>query len=441
MKNKCFTGRQRGCSLCGGTRKEQVRFFSGSVISFTISDEVFMNRCFLTWRDIAMRKFFAFLSVALMCTANVHAQVIDDEVVTLQLPSTVTVPAGNLTIVIFTSGSNAEINDAVAPENGDLFVVGGNTTGAPGLLASSGCGVTTLTDPTVLGGGFPNANFLVAAGDAAGNVLLSNHTDLTLVEAGTGLSCQVADPDGDPMTADQHTADNAWGQTISVASTTTIESVTFGVEIAIEGNNPLGVDTDGDGVGDSASIIDGIIPVEVFFFFGTPPTFSTDGPDTPADASFVLDLVVDPTIGGGAMVPTNFTQFRGLAVGTPDLTDFAGPDGVSANFNPGFVLNDLEAPVWLIFDYSGSASGDINVTSNAGTPGLSMTVEYADAAGSFGAINSQAIGTAGESFNTFTTETFTLPGVTTDRVRVGWRQTGFVINFPWEIRVDAVTLE
>ena len=72
---------------------------------------------------------------------------------------------------------------------------------------------------------------------------------------------------------------------------------------------------------------------------------------------------------------------------------------------------------------------------------MTMTVEYADANGSFGVFNSQVLGTASESFNVFTTGTFPLAGATTDRVRVVWRQTGFIINFPWEVRVDAVTLE
>ena len=105
-------------------------------------------------------------------------------------------------------------------------------------------------------------------------------------------------------------------------------------------------------------------------------------------------------------------------------------------YNPGFTLNDTEAPVWLIFDYAAPAGGSIEVTSNAGTPGLAMTAEYNDGSGLFSFVE---IGTASETFNAFTTEVFTLPA-STDRVRIGWRQTGFVLNFPWEIRVDAVGL-
>ena len=143
----------------------------------------------------------------------------------------------------------------------------------------------------------------------------------------------------------------------------------------------------------------------------------------------------------GCESPSAFTRFRGVDVGGPSgVGDFADVDGTAGLFNPGFTLNDLEAPVWLIFDYAATGSGEVQVTSNAGTPGLTMTVEYADAAGSFGAIDSQSLGTAAESFNSFTTETFSLAGITTDRIRVGWRQTGFIINFPWEVRVDSVGL-
>ena len=71
---------------------------------------------------------------------------------------------------------------------------------------------------------------------------------------------------------------------------------------------------------------------------------------------------------------------------------------------------------------------------------MTMIVEYADESGQFG-FHTQIVGTASESFNVFTTETFPLAGVTTDRVRASWFQSGFILNFPWEVRVDTVTLE
>ena len=58
-----------------------------------------------------------------------------------------------------------------------------------------------------------------------------------------------------------------------------------------------------------------------------------------------------------------------------------------------------------------------------------------------------SIGTAPETFNVDTVETF--PVVSADHIdaaggtmsRLGWRQTGFIINFPWEARIDQVFWE
>ena len=137
--------------------------------------------------------------------------------------------------------------------------------------------------------------------------------------------------------------------------------------------------------------------------------------------------------------PSTFLRFRGSDVGTPALGDFGDIDGTAARFNPGFVLNDTEAPIWIICDFAATASGTIDVTSNAGTPGLTMTAEYGDPAG--GPFDFVTIGTAAETFNSFSTESFAIPaGVAANRVRIGWRQTGFVINFPWEVRIDAIQL-
>ena len=65
-----------------------------------------------------------------------------------------------------------------------------------------------------------------------------------------------------------------------------------------------------------------------------------------------------------------------------------------------------------------------------------MTVEYSLDNG----VTYTAIGTATESFNATTTNTFDLGGVSSDFIRVGWRRVGFTINFPWQVNVDAVNL-
>ena len=122
------------------------------------------------------------------------------------------------------------------------------------------------------------------------------------------------------------------------------------------------------------------------------------------------------------------------------MTDFADSDDVDASYNPGFTLNNLEAPVWLIFDAVAADATDFRVESDAGTPGLEYTVEAFNwATNAF-----EIVGTEIESFNADTVSEFPIvpadhvDGAGNVRTRVGWRQFGFIINFPWTINVDQV---
>ena len=150
-------------------------------------------------------------------------------------------------------------------------------------------------------------------------------------------------------------------------------------------------------------------------------------------------VVVGGTTGGpgGFVAPTAFTPFRGIQL-SGTLADFAESDDASATYNPGFTLNNLEAPVWLIFDGNAPSATSFRVESNAGTPGLTYTVE----AWNFNTSAFDIIGTQSEAFNSDAIVDFDLVAadhIDTDgsvQTRVGWRQTGFVINFPWEVRVD-----
>ena len=142
--------------------------------------------------------------------------------------------------------------------------------------------------------------------------------------------------------------------------------------------------------------------------------------------------------------PAAFTPFRGLLVGGDLQTATVSNDQFLA-FNPGFTLNSTEAPVWLIFDAelpdANAASVDILLESNAGTPGLSLTTE----AWNFTTSEFDEIDVQNEGFNADTVRTFPLTtsihveaGTGAVRTRAGWRQIGFVLNFPWEVRVDQV---
>ena len=143
--------------------------------------------------------------------------------------------------------------------------------------------------------------------------------------------------------------------------------------------------------------------------------------------------------GGGDILPSMFTRFRGVDQSNATLSDFVDSDDVSASFSPGFTLNSSEAPVWLIFDGNGSAA-EIRVESNANTPGLAYTVE----AFNWNAGSYDVVGIQTESFNTDQVVQFAItPADHVDsggdvRTRVGWRRAGFTLLFPWQVNVDQV---
>lgn len=137
-----------------------------------------------------------------------------------------------------------------------------------------------------------------------------------------------------------------------------------------------------------------------------------------------------------------FDVFRGNQL-TGTLADSFDSDDSFLSFNPGFTISNVEAPVWLIFDGSIAdtpSSLDIVVESNAGTPGLTITTEAFD----FVANDYDVVDERNESFDTDTTATINITAgignfVDTNgnvRTRIGWRRTGFTINFPWEVRLD-----
>ena len=144
--------------------------------------------------------------------------------------------------------------------------------------------------------------------------------------------------------------------------------------------------------------------------------------------------------------PDSFDLFRGILV-SGDLADLQESDDAKAIFNPGFTLSSVEAPVWLVFNGSVSLSDAVGFRilkeSNAGTPGLTATIEAWNwVSGVYDVVN-----VADETFALDAITTINLDsgidqyievGTGSVRTRVGWRRTGFTINFPWEIRLDQV---
>ncbi len=157
------------------------------------------------------------------------------------------------------------------------------------------------------------------------------------------------------------------------------------------------------------------------------------------------NILVFSTSGGGVIdvVADQMTVFRGLQIaGT--LSDSFASDNAWLKFNPGFTINNTEAPVWLIFDgtlpLNNPASLEIVMEANAGTPGLTGTIE----AWNWISNRYDVVNVSNASFNTDAIVTVPLSNVTNYvqagtnavRTRIGWRKTAFTINYPWEIRLD-----
>ena len=144
------------------------------------------------------------------------------------------------------------------------------------------------------------------------------------------------------------------------------------------------------------------------------------------------------------VVPDTITVFRGNQIDGA-LADAFKSDDSRLRFNLGFVISPVEAPVWLIFD--GTLSNDspsslqLTAESQAGTPGLTGTFE----AWNWNSSAYEVIDVSTASFNSDTVVTvdissgisnYVQPGSGAVRSRIGWRRTGFTINFPWEVRLD-----
>ena len=131
--------------------------------------------------------------------------------------------------------------------------------------------------------------------------------------------------------------------------------------------------------------------------------------------------------------------FRGNVI-EGDLAEVQDSDDNYLRLNPGFIINSLEAPVWVEFFGTANDTTTVELESQAGTPGLTYTVE----AWNWISSSYDVIDTRDESFNSDQIASF--PIVSADhndidggvRSRIGWRQTGFTINFPWEVRIDQV---
>jgi len=139
--------------------------------------------------------------------------------------------------------------------------------------------------------------------------------------------------------------------------------------------------------------------------------------------------------------PDDATVVRGFEA-SGQFTDVCASDDVRWVFNPGFVLNSNEAPVWVEFDgtaiFSQSNTLSVEFESQAGTPGLTLTIEEFN----FSTNSYEAVSVESESVNVDVQRVITLSGHESSdrdiRIRAGWRPTGITTKFPWEVRIDSV---
>ena len=165
----------------------------------------------------------------------------------------------------------------------------------------------------------------------------------------------------------------------------------------------------------------------VFGVIGDLSPFDPTGLEFEATVSFDLLASLD-----------SINVLRGVVV-AGDLAEVQESDDIYLRLNPGFIINSLEAPAWVEFSGTAPNSNVVEVESQAGTPGLTYTVE----AWNWVLRDYEEIGTQSEQFNI--DQIVSLPMVADHvnsdgsvQTRVGWRQTGFTINFPWEVRIDQV---
>ncbi len=158
----------------------------------------------------------------------------------------------------------------------------------------------------------------------------------------------------------------------------------------------------------------------------------------------MLTVTFTPAVKSTVIVPDALTVFRGIQIGGM-LEDVFESDDSRMLFNPGFVINSGEAPVWLIFDATlpsdHPGSLEIVVESQVGTPGLTGTLESWNwTLAAYDVVDNFESG-----FNSDVVVAIDLgPGISdyvqagtgAVRSRVGWRKTGFTINYPWEVRLD-----
>ena len=146
---------------------------------------------------------------------------------------------------------------------------------------------------------------------------------------------------------------------------------------------------------------------------------------------------------GRVSLPLGFSVFRGELL-NGEIEDLFYSDDSKANFAPGFTLNGEEAPVWVILDgvvQDIFSVMELSIETNGSSPNLERTIEMWN----WNTQSYDAVDVSEEFFPIDSTLEIDLstgildfvhPTTRETRARVGWRQVGFVISFPWQVSID-----
>ena len=141
-----------------------------------------------------------------------------------------------------------------------------------------------------------------------------------------------------------------------------------------------------------------------------------------------------------------YNIFRGLHAGG-DLSDTYASDDSYLKFNPGLTINSAEPPVWIEFEGTlpsdSPTSLSVTLEAQAGTTGLTQTIEMFNwNTGQYEQVDAQSASWNEDSIVTveltFFISDFVQGGTGAVETRVGWNDTGPILNYPWTICIDQV---
>ena len=186
---------------------------------------------------------------------------------------------------------------------------------------------------------------------------------------------------------------------------------------------------------------------DFFFFEAATPEPIPVGSILPGSQAAIKLTAISSSKTEETSPPQSFNSFRGTYL-EGDLASLSASDNDLLRYNPGFTLNSDESPVWTEFttvvsDPANTQEMTISLETNTSTPGLSMMVEVFDQQNNnyqiVEALGSHVFGTQTTSITLTNPDYLNAAGEL--KTRVGFRQTGFTIHFPWTVGYDLVETE